>query len=105
MTTTKPKDIVGDRRDKFGLIGYENKGTANILALSVEEDDNVAKQERFGSESSSSSSTVIFAGYGAPSVFKTEYFDKQHGLHPGAGAGGSWRNTCEDGQAQRRRGD
>lgn len=78
METTKPTDIDGERRDKFGLIGYENKGTANILALSVEEDDNVAKQERFGSESSSSSSTVIFAGYGAPSVFKTEYFDKKN---------------------------
>lgn len=77
MTTTKPKDIVGDRRDKFGLIGYENKGTANILALSVEEDDNVAKQERFRYESSNSSTTVIFAGYGAPSVFKTEYFAKE----------------------------
>lgn len=79
MTTTKPTDIDGKRRDKFGLIGYENKGTANILALSVEEDDNVAKQERFGSESSSSSSsTVIFAGYGAPSVFETEYFGKKN---------------------------
>ena len=76
MTTTKPADIGGDRRDIFGLIGYENKGTANILALSVEEDDNVAKQERFGNESSNSSTTtVIFAGYGAPSVFETEYFE------------------------------
>lgn len=74
MTTTKPTDIVGKSRDKFGLIGYENKGTANILALSVEEDDNVAKQERFRYESSNSSTTVIFAGYGAPSVFETEYF-------------------------------
>lgn len=78
MTTTKPKDIVGDRRDKFGLIGYENKDTANILALSVEEDDNVAKQERFRNESSNSSTTVIFAGYGAPLVFETEYFGKKN---------------------------
>lgn len=74
MTTTKPSGVTGTDYKSVGLIGYENKGTANILALSVEEDDNVAKQERFGSESSSSSSTVIFAGYGAPSVFKTEYF-------------------------------
>ena len=73
MTTTKPSGVTGTDYESVGLIGYENKGTANILALSVEEDDNVAKQERFGSESSSSS-TVIFAGYGAPLVFETEYF-------------------------------
>ncbi len=78
MTTTKPSDVTGTDYERVGLIGYENKGTANILALSVEEDDNVAKQKRFRSESSSSSSTVIFAGYGAPSVFKTEYFGKKN---------------------------
>lgn len=78
MTTTKPSGVTGTDYKSVGLIGYENKGTANILALSVEEDDNVAKQERFGSESSSSSSTVIFAGYGAPSVFETEYFGKKN---------------------------
>lgn len=74
METTKPSGVTGTDYERVGLIGYENKGTANILALSVEEDDNVAKQKRFRSESSSSSSTVIFAGYGAPSVFETEYF-------------------------------
>ena len=74
MTTTKPSGVTGTDYERVGLIGYENKGTANILALSVEEDDNVAKQKRFRSESSSSSTTVIFAGYGAPSVFETEYF-------------------------------
>lgn len=78
MTTTKPSGVTGTDYESVGLIGYENKGTANILALSVEEDDNVAKQERFGSESSSSSSTVIFAGYGAPAVFETEYFGKKN---------------------------
>ena len=78
MTTTKPSDVTGTDYERVGLIGYENKGTANILALSVEEDDNVAKQKRFRSESSSSSSTVIFAGYGAPSVFETEYFGKKN---------------------------
>lgn len=78
MTTTKPSDATGTDYERVGLIGYENKGTANILALSVEEDDNVAKQKRFRSESSSSSSTVIFAGYGAPSVFETEYFGKKN---------------------------
>ena len=78
MTTTKPSGVTGTDYKSVGLIGYENKGTANILALSVEEDDNVAKQERFRSESSSSSSTVIFAGYGAPSVFETEHFDKNN---------------------------
>ena len=78
METTKPSDVTGTDYERVGLIGYENKGTANILALSVEEDDNVAKQKRFRSESSSSSSTVIFAGYGAPSVFKTEYFGKKN---------------------------
>lgn len=77
MTTTKPSDVTGTDYERVGLIGYENKGTANILALSVEEDDNVAKQERFRYESSNSSTTVIFAGYGAPSVFKTEYFAKE----------------------------
>ena len=76
METTKPSDVTGTDYERVGLIGYENKGTANILALSVEEDDNVAKQERFGNESSNSSTTtVIFAGYGAPSVFETEYFE------------------------------
>lgn len=78
MTTTKPSGVTGTDYESVGLIGYENKGTANILALSVEEDDNVAKQERFRSESSSSSSTVIFAGYGAPSVFETEHFGKKN---------------------------
>lgn len=78
MTTTKPSDATGTDYERVGLIGYENKGTANILALSVEEDDNVAKQKRFRSESSSSSSTVIFAGYGAPLVFETEYFGKKN---------------------------
>ena len=78
METTKPSDVTGTDYGRVGLIGYENKGTANILALSVEEDDNVAKQKRFRSESSSSSSTVIFAGYGAPSVFETEYFGKKN---------------------------
>ena len=75
MTTTKPTDIVGKSRDKFGLIGYENKGTANILALSSEADEHVNQQPRFTSERSGKT-TVIFAGYGAPSVFKTEYFTK-----------------------------
>lgn len=78
MTTTKPSGVTGTDYESVGLIGYESKGTANILALSVEEDDNVAKQERFRSESISSSSTVIFAGYGAPSVFETEHFDKNN---------------------------
>ena len=78
METTKPSDLTGTDYERVGLIGYENKGTANILALSVEEDDNVAKQKRFRSESSSSSSTVIFAGYDAPSVFETEYFGKKN---------------------------
>lgn len=78
METTKPSDVTGTDYERVGLIGYENKGTANILALSVEEDDNVAKQKRFRAESSSSSSTVIFAGYGAPSVFETEYFGKKN---------------------------
>lgn len=78
METTKPSDVTGTDYERVGLIGYENKGTANILALSVEEDDNVAKQKRFRSESRSSSSTVIFAGYGAPSVFETEYFGKKN---------------------------
>ena len=76
MTTTKPTDIVGKSRDKFGLIGYENKGTANILALSSEADEHVNEQPRFTSESSGKT-TVIFAGYGAPSVFKTKYFAKE----------------------------
>ena len=76
METTKPSDVTGTDYERVGLIGYENKGMANILALSVEEDDNVAKQKRFRFESSSSSTTVIFAGYDAPSVFETEYFTK-----------------------------
>ena len=77
MTTTKPTDIVGKSRDKFGLIGYENKGTANILALSSEADEHVNEQPRFTSERSGKT-TVIFAGYGAPSVFKTEYFENDN---------------------------
>lgn len=78
METTKPSDVTGTDYERVGLIGYENKGTANILALSVEEDDNVAKQERFRNESSNSSTTVIFAGYGAPLVFEAEYFGKKN---------------------------
>ena len=75
MTTTKPTDVVGDRRDIFGLIGYNNIGTANILALSSEADEHVNQQPRFKSESSGKT-TVIFAGHDAPSVFETEYFTK-----------------------------
>lgn len=75
MTTAKPTDVVGDRRDIFGLIGYNNIGTANILALSSEADEHVNQQPRFKSESSGKT-TVIFAGYDAPSVFETEYFTK-----------------------------
>lgn len=78
METTKPSDVTGTDYERVGLIGYENKGTANILALSSEAGKNINKQERFRSESSSSSSTVIFAGYGAPSVFETEYFGKKN---------------------------
>ncbi len=78
METTKPSDVTGTDYERVGLIGYENKGMANILALSVEEDDNVAKQGRFRNESRNSSTTVIFAGYGAPSVFETEYFGKKN---------------------------
>lgn len=86
METTKPSDVTGTDYERVGLIGYENKGTANILALSVEEDDNAAKQGRFRSESSSSSSTVIFAGYGAPLVFETEYFGKKNTAYTPADA-------------------
>lgn len=76
METTKPSDVTGTDYERVGLIGYENKGTANILALSSEAGENINKQKRFRFESSSSSSAVIFAGYGAPSVFETEYFTK-----------------------------
>lgn len=86
METTKPSDVTGTDYERVGLIGYENKGMANILALSVEEDDNVAKQKRFRFESSSSSTTVIFAGYDAPSVFETEYFTKDNKVYTPAQA-------------------
>ena len=86
METTKPSDVTGTDYERVGLIGYENKGMANILALSVEEDDNVAKQKRFRFESSSSSTTVIFAGYDAPLVFETEYFTKDNKVYTPAQA-------------------
>lgn len=85
MTTTKPRDIDGKSRDKFGLIGYENTGTANILALSSETDEHVNEHPRFKSESSGKT-TVIFAGYGAPSVFETEYFAKGNKMYTPADA-------------------
>lgn len=85
MTTTKPTDVVGDRRDIFGFIGYNNIGTANILALSSEADEHVNQQPRFKSESSGKT-TVIFAGYGAPSVFETEYFTKDNKVYTPADA-------------------
>lgn len=77
METTKPSDVTGTDYERVGLIGYENKGTANILALSSEADEHVNRQPRFKSESSGKT-TVIFAGYGAPSVFETEYFGKKN---------------------------
>lgn len=77
METTKPSDVTGTDYERVGLIGYENKGTANILALSSETDEHVNRQPRFKSESSGKT-TVIFAGYGAPSVFETEYFGKKN---------------------------
>lgn len=85
MTTAKPTDVVGDRRDIFGLVGYNNIGTANILALSSEADEHVNQQPRFKSESSGKT-TVIFAGYGAPSVFETEYFTKDNKVYTPADA-------------------
>ncbi len=86
MTTTKPTDVAGTDYNRVGLIGYENKGTANILALSSEAGTNVNQQQRFRAESSSSSSAVIFAGYGAPSVFEAEYFDKNNTTYTPADA-------------------
>lgn len=77
MTTTKPSGVTGTDYESVGLIGYKNTGTANILAFSSEAGTNINQQERFVTESSGKA-TVIFAGYGAPSVFKTEYFDKKN---------------------------
>lgn len=77
MTTTKPSGVTGTDYESVGLIGYENKGTANILAFSSEAGTNINQQERFVTESSGKT-TVIFAGYGAPSVFETEYFGKKN---------------------------
>lgn len=77
MTTTKPSGVTGTDYESVGLIGYENKGTANILAFSSEDGTNINQQERFVTESSGKT-TVIFAGYGAPSVFETEYFGKKN---------------------------
>ena len=77
MTTTKPSDVTGTDYERVGLIGYKNTGTANILAFSSEAGTNINQQERFVTESSGKA-TVIFAGYGAPSVFETEYFGKKN---------------------------
>lgn len=73
MTTTKPSGVTGTDYGSVGLIGYKNTGTANILAFSSEAGTNINQQERFVTESSGKA-TVIFAGYGAPLVFETEYF-------------------------------
>ena len=76
METAKPSGVTGTTDYKsVGLIGYKNTGTANILAFSSEAGTNINQQERFVTESSGKT-TVIFAGYGAPSVFETEYFTK-----------------------------
>lgn len=77
MTTTKPSGVTGTDYKSVGLIGYKNTGTANILAFSSEAGTNINQQERFVTESSGKT-TVIFAGYGAPSVFETEYFGKKN---------------------------
>ena len=77
MTTTKPSGVTGTDYKSVGLIGYKNTGTANILAFSSEAGTNINQQERFVTESSGKA-TVIFAGYGAPSVFETKYFDKNN---------------------------
>lgn len=77
MTTTKPSGVTGTDYKSVGLIGYKNTGTANILAFSSEAGTNIYQQERFVTESSGKT-TVIFAGYGAPSVFETEYFGKKN---------------------------
>lgn len=77
MTTTKPSGVTGTDYKSVGLIGYKNTGAANILAFSSEAGTNINQQERFVTESNGKA-TVIFAGYGAPSVFKTEYFDKKN---------------------------
>lgn len=77
METTKPSGVTGTDYKSVGLIGYKNTGTANILAFSSEAGTNINQQERFVTESSGKT-TVIFAGYGAPSVFETEYFGKKN---------------------------
>ncbi len=85
METTKPSDVTGTDYERVGLIGYKNAGTANILAFSSEAGTNINQQKRFVTESSGKT-TVIFAGYGAPSVFEAEYFDKNNTVYTPAQA-------------------
>lgn len=56
--------------DQVGLVAYENLGTVNILAISAEEAD----YPRIVKESSEPLKPVlVFAGYGAPTVFENAY--------------------------------
>ena len=58
----------GVNADKVGLVAYQNSGTVNILAISSEDE----RYPQFGN-GSGNGNCVLFAGYGAPTVFETKY--------------------------------
>lgn len=56
--------------DKVGLVAYQNSGTVNILAISSED-------EQYPQFVNGTGNCVIFAGYGAPTVFENGYKDNK----------------------------
>lgn len=59
-----------NRQDRVGLITYQNQGTVNILAISTEDEEYPSFAGEAGTDRH-----IIFAGFGAPTVFAKEYMD------------------------------
>lgn len=60
------KSTSGESQDKAGLVAYRNSGTVNVLALSSEDD-------QYPSVVTGNKGRIVFAGYGAPSLYEEKY--------------------------------
>lgn len=65
VSVSELKNIPGNNPENAGLVAYQNSGTVNILAISSEGENYPAFKNNY-----SRNDHVLFAGYGAPSVFE-----------------------------------
>lgn len=71
LNATSRNGLYGTAKDtdKVGLVAYKNLGTVNILAISAEGEN----YPRIVNESGGIKPVLVFAGYGAPTVFEKAY--------------------------------